>query len=221
AAGEVFAVVGESGSGKSVTALSLLGLVPPPGRVEGEVRWKGRDLTTMAAADLRSIRGREISMIFQDPMTSLNPTHTIGRPIGEVVRVHEGASRRVARRRAIEVLGLVGIPRPAQRVDAYPHELSGGMRQRAMIAMAIALEPDLLIADEPTTALDATIKAQILQLLLSLRDRLGMAILIVTHDMGVVAKMADQMLVMYAGKAVETGPVMEVFDTPAHPYTRA
>jgi oligopeptide transport system ATP-binding protein len=217
---EVYAVVGESGSGKSVTALSLLGLVPAPGRVDsGEVRWKGRDLVAMPPHELRSIRGREISMIFQDPMTSLNPTHTIGRQIGEVLRVHWGASRQAARQRAIEVLGLVGIPRPAQRVDDYPHELSGGMRQRAMIAMAIACEPDLLIADEPTTALDVTVQAQVLELLMGIVTQFDSAILLITHDLGVVAGTSDRVMVMYAGKAVETGTTDDIFYRSRHPYT--
>jgi peptide/nickel transport system ATP-binding protein len=217
--GEVFAIVGESGSGKSVTAMSLLGLVPPPGAVEGQVLWKGRDLTSMTQDELRSIRGREIAIIFQDPMTSLNPTHTVGRQIGEVVRVHEGASRKAARQRAVEVLGLVGIPNPGQRVDAYPHELSGGMRQRAMIAMAIALEPDLLIADEPTTALDVTVQAQVLDLLLSILERIDSSIMLITHDLGVVAGTADRVMVMYAGKAAETGTVDDLFYRSHHPYT--
>jgi oligopeptide/dipeptide ABC transporter ATP-binding protein len=217
--GEVFAVVGESGSGKSMTAQSLLGLVPPPGRITGEVLWKGRDLLTMEPGELRSIRGREISMIFQDPMTSLNPTHTVGRQIGEVVRIHTGASRKAARARAIEVLGLVGIPRPAQRVDAHPHELSGGMRQRAMIAMAIALEPDLLLADEPTTALDVTVQAQVLDLLLNIVERIDAAIMLITHDLAVVAGTADRVMVMYAGKAAETGLVDDIFYRSRHPYT--
>jgi peptide/nickel transport system ATP-binding protein len=220
AKGEVFAVVGESGSGKSVTALSLLGLVPPPGRVEaGEVLWKGRDLVALPPSEMRGIRGREISMIFQDPMTSLNPTHTIGRQIGEVLRTHWGASRAAARARAVEVLGLVGFPRPAQRVDDYPHELSGGMRQRAMIAMAIACEPDLLIADEPTTALDVTVQAQVLELLLGITERFDSAILLITHDLGVVAGTADRVLVMYAGKAAESGTTDDIFYRSRHPYT--
>jgi peptide/nickel transport system ATP-binding protein len=218
-AGEVFAVVGESGSGKSVTALSLLGLVPPPGRVQGEVLWKGRDVLAMRPSELRTIRGQEISMIFQDPMTSLNPVHTIGRQIGEVLRTHRGASRAAARRRAIEVLGQVGIPRPAERVDSYPHELSGGMRQRAMIAMAIACEPELLIADEPTTALDVTVQAQVLDLLMGIIDEVGAAVMLITHDLGVVAGTADRVLVMYAGRAVETGTTDEIFYESRHPYT--
>jgi oligopeptide/dipeptide ABC transporter ATP-binding protein len=219
AKGEVFAVVGESGSGKSVTCMSVLGLVPPPADIRGEVLWKGRDLLTRSPEELRSIRGREISMIFQDPMTSLNPTHTIGRQIGEVVRVHEGASRKAARDRAIEVLGLVGIPRAAERIDSYPHEMSGGMRQRAMIAMAIALEPDLLIADEPTTALDVTVQAQVLDLLLSIIERIDSAIMLITHDLGVVAGTADRVMVMYAGETAETGTIDDIFYRSHHPYT--
>jgi oligopeptide transport system ATP-binding protein len=217
--GEVFSVVGESGSGKSVTSLAVLGLVPEPGKVEGKVLWKGRDLVTATPEELRTIRGREIAMIFQDPMTALNPTHTVGRQIGEVVRIHEGASRATARKRAIDVLGLVGIPRAAQRVDDYPHELSGGMRQRAMIAMAIACEPDLLIADEPTTALDVTVQAQVLDLLLGIIKRIDSAIMLITHDLGVVAGTADRVMVMYAGRAAETGSTDDVFYRARHPYT--
>jgi oligopeptide/dipeptide ABC transporter ATP-binding protein len=217
--GEVFSVVGESGSGKSVTSLAVLGLVPDPGTIEGRVLWKGQDLVTASPEELRAIRGKEIAMIFQDPMTALNPTHTVGRQIGEVVRVHEGASRAVARKRAIEVLGLVGIPRAAQRVDDYPHEFSGGMRQRAMIAMAIALEPDLLIADEPTTALDVTVQAQVLDLLLSIIKRIDSAIMLITHDLGVVAGTADRVMVMYAGRAAETGSTDDIFYRSHHPYT--
>jgi oligopeptide/dipeptide ABC transporter ATP-binding protein len=217
--GEIFAVVGESGSGKSVTSLAVLGLLPEQGTVRGEVRWNDRDLVGLPEADLRTIRGREIAMIFQDPMTALNPTHTVGRQIGEVVRVHENASRKEARDRAIEVLGLVGIPRPRDRVDSYPHELSGGMRQRAMIAMAIACEPDLLIADEPTTALDVTVQAQVLDLLVSIIERIDSAIMLITHDLGVVAGTADRVMVMYAGKAAETGAIDDIFYRPHHPYT--
>ncbi len=192
--GETLGVVGESGSGKSVTALTLMGLVPmPPGRVEGgDVRFKGRSLITMKESELREIRGNEISMIFQDPMTSLNPVYRIGRQIGEPVRVHKQASARQARERAIELLGLVGIPHPEKRVDDYPHQFSGGMRQRAMIAMALACDPDILIADEPTTALDVTIQAQILELMQEVQTRTGAAIIMITHDLGVVADIADR-----------------------------
>jgi oligopeptide transport system ATP-binding protein len=219
--GETLGVVGESGSGKSVTALTLMGLVPmPPGRVEsGDAVFKGRSLINMKPDEIRAIRGNEISMIFQDPMTSLNPVYRIGRQIGEPLRIHKHASRREARERAIELLRLVGIPRPEKRVDDYPHQFSGGMRQRAMIAMALACDPDILIADEPTTALDVTIQAQILELMQEVQQRTHSAIIMITHDLGVVADMADRVLVMYAGKAVEYGTLGEVFDDPLHPYT--
>jgi oligopeptide transport system ATP-binding protein len=219
--GETLGVVGESGSGKSVTALTLMGLVPmPPGRVEGgDVRFKGRSLITMKQAELRAIRGNEISMIFQDPMTSMNPVYRIGRQIAEPVRVHKGATAAQARARAIELLGLVGIPHPEKRVDDYPHQFSGGMRQRAMIAMALACDPDILIADEPTTALDVTIQAQILELMQEVQKRTGAAIVMITHDLGVIADIADRVLVMYAGKPVEYGTLDEVFSSPQHPYT--
>ena len=219
--GEVFAIVGESGSGKSVTALSLLGLLPqPPALVEAEgIFWKGRDLLTVGEREMRNIRGEEIAMIFQDPLTALNPVQTVGRQIGEMLRVHEGASRRWARSEAIEMLRLVGIPDPHQRVDMYPHEFSGGMRQRAMIAMAIALKPDLLIADEPTTALDVTVQAQILSVLLEIKDQIDSAILLITHDLGVVAGSAGRVMVMYAGRAAETGAVEDIFYESRHPYT--
>jgi len=220
-AGETLGVVGESGSGKSVTALTMLGLIPmPPGRVEGgDVRFKGRSLLKMKADELRSIRGNEIAMIFQDPMTSLNPVYRIGRQIAEPVRTHKGASKAQARERAIELLSLVGIPHPEKRVDDYPHQFSGGMRQRAMIAMALACNPDILIADEPTTALDVTIQAQILELMQEIQDRTNSAIIMITHDLGVVADMADRVLVMYGGKPVEYGTLDEVFTSPLHPYT--
>ena len=214
-------MVGESGSGKSVSALTIMGLLEsPPAKVEsGEVLWKGRDLLKMPESELRQIRGKEIAMIFQDPMTSLNPVHTIGRQIGEVVRVHQGISKKAARVRAVETLGLVGIPQPDKRVDNYPHEFSGGMRQRAMIAMAIALEPDLLIADEPTTALDVTVQAQVLEVLLDIKERIDSAILLITHDLGVVAGIADEVIVMYAGRQAETGTADDIFYRPRHPYT--
>jgi oligopeptide transport system ATP-binding protein len=219
--GETLGVVGESGSGKSVTALTLMGLISmPPGRVEGgDARFKGRSLITMKDDELRSIRGNEISMIFQDPMTSLNPVYRIGRQIAEPVRVHKGATAAQARARAIELLGLVGIPHPDKRVDDYPHQFSGGMRQRAMIAMALACDPDILIADEPTTALDVTIQAQILELMQEVQQRTGAAIIMITHDLGVIADIADRVLVMYAGKPVEYGTLDEVFGEPQHPYT--
>ncbi len=219
--GEVFAVVGESGSGKSVTAMSILGLVPsPPGRITaGQIMWKGHDLVQASPAEMRAIRGKEIAMIFQDPMSALNPVHTIGEQIGEVTRIHEGLRKGAARTRAIEVLSMVGIPQPERRVDDYPHEFSGGMRQRAMIAMAIACEPDLLIADEPTTALDVTVQAQVLDVLLEIKDRINSAIMLITHDLGVVAGTADRVMVMYAGTSVEFGTVDELFYQSRHPYT--
>jgi oligopeptide transport system ATP-binding protein len=221
ARGDVFAVVGESGSGKSVMAMSILGLVPsPPGNVVGgKILWKGRDLLKVDAEEMRHIRGNEIAMVFQDPMMSFNPVHSIGRQIAEVARIHRGLGRRAARDRAIEVLDMVGIPRPQRRVDDYPHEFSGGMRQRAMIAMAIVCEPDLLIADEPTTALDVTVQAQVLEVLLEIKDRINSAIMLITHDLGVVAGVADRVMVMYAGQPVEFGSIDEIFYQSRHPYT--
>jgi peptide/nickel transport system ATP-binding protein len=202
--GEVFSIVGESGSGKSVTAMSIVGLLPRTAKIEADgLLWKGRDILGAGEAEMRRIRGGEIAMIFQDPLTALNPVQTVGKQIGEMVRVHESASRKVARARAVETLGLVGIPRAAERVDSYPHEFSGGMRQRAMIAMAIACNPDLLIADEPTTALDVTVQAQVLEVLLGIKDEIDSAIMLITHDLGVVAGMADRVMVMYAGRASE------------------
>ncbi|HEV2071520.1 MAG TPA: ABC transporter ATP-binding protein [Acidimicrobiales bacterium] len=219
--GEVLAIVGESGSGKSVTAMSLMGLVPdPPGRIEsGQVLWKGRDLVGLPEPELRQVRGGEIAVIFQDPMSSLNPVHTVGRQIAEMVRIHRKASRREAMERAIEMMELVGIPQARRRSTSYPHEFSGGMRQRVMIAMALSCEPDLLIADEPTTALDVTIQAQVIEVLQEIKERTGSAILLITHDLGVVAGMADQVLVMYAGKPVEHGSAADVFYRSQHPYT--
>ncbi len=219
--GRTVGLVGESGCGKSVTSLSIMGLVPmPPGRIDGgEIRFEGRDVLKLGPDERRRLRGGAMSMIFQEPMTSLNPVHTIGRQIIEAIRVHAGISSRAARARGIEMLELVRIPSPATRIDDYPHNLSGGMRQRVMIAMALAGEPRLLIADEPTTALDVTIQAQILELLRELRARLGMATLIITHDLGVIAELADEVLVMYAGKIVESASVKELFDDPQHPYT--
>jgi len=217
--GEVFAIVGESGSGKSVACMSLLGLIPNAKVVGGEAWWKETDLLSARPDVMRRIRGGEIAMIFQDPLTALNPVHRVGRQIGEMVRIHQGATRSEARRRAIELLDLVGIPQARRRVDNYPHEFSGGMRQRAMIAMAIACEPDLLIADEPTTALDVTVQAQVLEVLLEIKDRINSAIILITHDLGVVAGMADRVMVMYAGRSVETGTTDEVFYDPLHPYT--
>lgn len=219
--GEVLAIVGESGSGKSVTAKSVMGLVPnPPGRIEsGQVLWKGRDLVGLGERELRTVRGREIAMVFQDPMSSLNPVHTVGRQIAEMVRLHWRASRREAWARAVEMMDLLGIPQADRRSHSYPHEFSGGMRQRVMVAMALACEPDLLIADEPTTALDVTIQAQVLEVLGEIRQRTGCAILLITHDLGVVAGVADRVLVMYAGKPVERGSVDDVFYRSQHPYT--
>ncbi|HEV2675127.1 MAG TPA: ABC transporter ATP-binding protein [Aliidongia sp.] len=220
-AGETVAIVGESGCGKSVTSMSILRLVPtPPGKIAGRILFQGRDLLACSDAEMRAIRGKDISMIFQEPMTSLNPVLTIGRQIGESLRLHEGLSARDAERRAVEILTLVGIPAPARRVKEYPHQLSGGMRQRVMIAMALACNPKLLIADEPTTALDVTIQAQILDLMRDLQRRLGSAIMLITHDLGVVAEMAERVVVMYAGRKVEEGSVRDIFARPLHPYTR-
>ncbi len=221
-AGETLAIVGESGSGKTVSALAVMGLVDPPGRVvKGSVWFGGRELTALPAAELRAIRGARIGMIFQEPMTSLNPVFTIGDQIAETLRIHHGTTARQARDEVIELLRRVGIPAPERRVDNYPHEMSGGMKQRVMIAMAIACKPDLLIADEPTTALDVTIQAQILELLGKLQEEMGMAILLITHNLGVVAHFAREVVVMYAGKLVERAPVGEIFARPEHPYTRA
>jgi oligopeptide/dipeptide ABC transporter ATP-binding protein len=221
AAGETVGLVGESGCGKSVTALSLLRLVPPPGRIESgsSIHFEGQDVLALKAEPLREMRGNRMAMIFQEPMTALNPVLTVGDQVAEVVRVHTRASRSEAWERAVKMLGLVGIPDPAARAKQYPHELSGGMRQRVMIAMALILEPRLVIADEPTTALDVTIQAQILELLRDLRERTGLALLLITHDLGIVAEMASRVIVMYAGEVVEEAPVAALFDTAAHPYT--
>jgi len=220
--GETLAIVGESGCGKSVTSLSILRLIAsPPGRtVAGRVLFEGHDLLELPDPEMRRIRGNAISMIFQEPMTSLNPVLTIGRQIAEVLMLHRGLGREDAMRRAVEMLKLVHMPEPERRVEQYPHELSGGMRQRVMIAMALACEPRLLIADEPTTALDVTIQAQILDLMRELKDRTGAAIVLITHDLGVVAEMAQRVLVMYAGRKVEEAPVAALFAHPRHPYTR-
>jgi oligopeptide/dipeptide ABC transporter ATP-binding protein len=220
-AGQTLAVVGESGSGKSVTALSILRLVSqPPGRIVGGSVWfKGRDLLNVSQREMQAIRGKEISMIFQEPMTSLNPVYTCGEQIIETLVLHERISRQAARHRAIQMLELVGIPSPEQRVDEYPHQMSGGMRQRVMIAMALACRPSVLIADEPTTALDVTIQAQILELLKSLQAELGMGVILITHDLGVVAETADHVAVMYAGRVVEYCDVRSAFRRPLHPYT--
>jgi oligopeptide/dipeptide ABC transporter ATP-binding protein len=221
AAGETVAIVGESGSGKSVGVMSIMGLVrQPPGRVEGEAWFEGCNLVGASDELLRGVRGNRMAMIFQDPMTSLNPVLTIGRQLGESVRLHHGLSRREADDRSAELLDLVGIPSPRQRLRDYPHRFSGGMRQRVMIAMGLSTNPSLLIADEPTTALDVTTQAQIIELVHDLQQRFGMAIVWITHDLGVVAGIADRVLVMYAGRIVESGMVRDVMDDPRHPYTR-
>ena len=219
--GETLAIVGESGSGKSVTSLSIMRLLPAAtGKITGgHIHFRGRDLARLSEREMRAIRGREIGMIFQEPMTSLNPVHTIGDQISETVIRHEGVSRAKGLERAVEMLALVGIPEPRKRAANYPHQMSGGMRQRAMIAMALSCRPALLIADEPTTALDVTIQAQILELMKDLQRQMGMAIIFITHDLGVVAEVADRVLVMYAAQAVETGPVGEIFASPRMPYT--
>lgn len=215
------AIVGESGSGKSVTALTLMGLVPmPPGKVEkGAAYFKGRNLLELPEKEMQKIRGNEIAMIFQDPMTSLNPVYRIGRQLAEPLMLHKGLDKKAAWNRAIELLRSVGIPHPEKRVRDYPHQFSGGMRQRVMIAMALACDPDILIADEPTTALDVTIQAQIIELMQDVQKRTGSAIIMITHDLGVVADMADTVLVMYAGKPVEFGNTEDVYKRPYHPYT--
>ena len=219
--GEAMGLVGESGCGKSVSALSLMRLIPtPPGRIAGgEILFEGRDLLNLSDEEIRRVRGNQIAMIFQDPMTSLNPVLTIGRQIGESLELHKGMDRKAARQRTVELLEMVGIPSARSRVDDYPHQFSGGMRQRVMIAMAISCEPRLLIADEPTTALDVTIQAQILDLILGLRQRLGMAVILITHDLGVVAGVCDRIAVMYAGYIVEEATAEELFADPRHPYT--
>ncbi len=221
--GECLGVVGESGSGKSVTVMSLLGLLPtPPAEVSGgPVTFGGRDLLRLDARAMRRVRGAEVGFVFQDPMTSLNPVFTVGFQIMEPLRKHLGMTKRAARARAAELLALVGIPRPGDRLDDYPHQFSGGMRQRVMIAIALACDPKVLIADEPTTALDVTIQAQILELMAELRQRLGMAVIWITHDLGVVAGIADRVLVMYGGQVVEHAPVDALFARPRHPYTQA
>jgi peptide/nickel transport system ATP-binding protein len=219
--GETLAVVGESGCGKSVTAMSILRLVPePPAKIAGSIRFQGKQLLKFSEREMRSIRGNDISMIFQEPMTSLNPVLTVGRQIGETLRLHQGLDRKAAEARAIEMLVLVGIPEPRRRLREYPHQLSGGIRQRVMIAMALACNPKLLIADEPTTALDVTIQAQILDLMRDLKRRVGAAIILITHDLGIVAEVAERVMVMYAGRKLEEAPVAELFRTPRHPYTR-
>ena len=218
--GQTLGIVGESGCGKSVTCLTIMGLNPKKNTVTGgEALWKGNDLLSMKPSDLRAVRGDEISMIFQDPMTSLNPVHTIGRQLVEAVLLHRDVTKRVARSRAVELLKAVGIPRAETRIDDYPHQFSGGMRQRVMIAMALINDPDLLIADEPTTALDVTTQAQILSLMKTLQEDFGSAIIMITHDLGVVAEVADDVLVMYAANVVEQAEVHDLFHRPQHPYT--
>ena len=222
AKGEIVALVGESGSGKTVSALSIMRLLPYPAasHPSGEIRFGGKDLLKLAGHDMREIRGEKISIIFQEPMTSLNPLHTIEKQVGEIMKLHHGLDDATVRGRVLELLRKVGLDNPERRLQAYPHQLSGGQRQRVMIAMALANEPDLLIADEPTTALDVTIQAQILELLKSLQRELGMAMLLITHDLGVVRRMADRVYVMSKGEVVEQGPTAEVFERPQHPYTR-
>jgi peptide/nickel transport system ATP-binding protein len=220
-AGETVAIVGESGCGKSVTASSVLRLIPePPGKIRGSIRFEGVDLLKLDERAMRDIRGNQISMVFQEPMTSLNPVLTVGRQIGETLRLHQGLGREAAERRVVEMLRLVGIAEPERRAREYPHQLSGGMRQRVMIAIALACNPKLLIADEPTTALDVTIQAQILDLMSELKQRVGAAIILITHDLGVVAEIAERVLVMYAGRKVEEARVSELFRSPRHPYTQ-
>jgi peptide/nickel transport system ATP-binding protein len=221
-AGQTLGIVGESGCGKSVTALSVLRLVPtPPARHSGAVRLRGTNLLALSEPEMRKIRGNRISMIFQEPMTSLNPVLTVGRQIAETVQLHQKATRQQAQARAIEMLRLVQIPEPERRAGEYPHQLSGGMRQRVMIALALACNPEVLIADEPTTALDVTIQAQILDLIKRLQAELGMGVIMITHDLGVVAESCDRVAVMYAGRKVEEADVADLFDRPLHPYTRA
>jgi oligopeptide transport system ATP-binding protein len=219
--GETLGIVGESGCGKSVSVLSMMRLIPsPPGRITGgEVRLEGRNLLDMDADEIRHVRGNRIAMIFQDPMTSLNPVLTIGRQVGEALEVHMGMDKTQARKRSVELLEMVGIPQADQRIRDYPHQFSGGMRQRVMIAMALSCNPQILIADEPTTALDVTIQAQIVELVKRLRDEIGMAVIWITHDLGVVAGLVDRVNVMYAGYIVETGPVKDIYGSPRHPYT--
>ncbi|MCC7430176.1 ABC transporter ATP-binding protein [bacterium] len=219
--GETLGIVGESGCGKSVTSLSIMGLIPnPPGEItDGEIIFKGKNLLKLKEEEMRKIRGNEIAMIFQEPMTSLNPVFTVGDQIQEAVMLHQKVSKQEARKRAIEMLHLVNIPDPEKRVDEYPHQLSGGMRQRIMIAMGLSCNPSLLIADEPTTALDVTVQAQILELIARLQKELNMAVILITHDLGVVAEVCDRVVVMYASKVVETGDAKTIFKKPSHPYT--
>jgi peptide/nickel transport system ATP-binding protein len=219
--GEALALVGESGCGKSVTAASIMRLVAPPGRITaGEIRFKGKNLADLSEREMRKVRGDDIAMVFQEPMTSLNPVFKIGAQVSEAIRIHRDVSKKEAWRMAGEMLELVSIPDPVKRLDDYPHQLSGGMRQRVMIAMALSCDPELLIADEPTTALDVTIQAQIMELLANLQQKLGLAILLITHDLGVVAEFCERVIVMYTGRVVEEAPVRELFANPGHPYTR-
>ncbi|KZL92300.1 ABC transporter ATP-binding protein [Clostridium magnum] len=219
--GEVVAIVGESGSGKSVTSLSIMGLIPdPPGKViDGEILFNGEDLLKKSKKEIQQLRGNKISMIFQEPMTCLNPVYTIGKQISEALIKHKNMNKKDAQKEAVKMLELVGIPSPEKRIDDFPHQLSGGMRQRVMIAMALACNPELLIADEPTTALDVTIQAQILDLMLKLKEKFNTSIMLITHDLGVVAEVADRVVVMYCGKVVEKAPVNKLFENPMHPYT--
>ena len=217
--GEVLGIVGESGSGKSVSAMAAMGLLPKSAQIGGSITFRGEELLGQSERDLERLRGSSLSMIFQDPMTSLNPVMTVGDQIAETVRIHQGVNDKAGRRRAAELLSLVGIPNAEQRVDSYPHEFSGGMRQRAMIAIAIANDPDVLIADEPTTALDVTIQAQVLDVLETVQEATGSAIILITHDLGVVARSADRVFVMYAGRPAEIGAIEDVFERPTHPYT--
>src|SRR5436305_9663814 len=219
--GEALALVGESGCGKSVTAMSIMRLVASPGKITGgEIRFKGRNLADLSEREMRGVRGNDIAMVFQEPMTSLNPVFKIGAQVAEAIRIHRKVSKKEAWKQAGEMLELVSIPDPVKRLDDYPHQLSGGMRQRVMIAMALSCDPELLIADEPTTALDVTIQAQIMELLASLQKRLGLALLLITHDLGVVAEFCERVIVMYTGRIVEEAPVLDLFANPAHPYTR-
>jgi peptide/nickel transport system ATP-binding protein len=219
--GEAVALVGESGCGKSVTAMSIMRLIAPPGKITaGEVRFKGRDLASLSERDMRNVRGNDIAMVFQEPMTSLNPVFKIGAQVAEAIRIHRKVSKKEAWKQAGDMLELVSIPDPHKRLQDYPHQLSGGMRQRVMIAIALSCDPELLIADEPTTALDVTIQAQIMELLASLQKKLGLAVLLITHDLGVVAEFCERVIVMYTGRVVEDAPVRELFGAPAHPYTR-